>query len=180
MADFTSCLAMNNLGSVIDEQYGRWGHFHEEAARMIQTIAKEQAISPELLAVTWLNESTFGLYPKPNTNHYPDPMKWDIGPMQLNRYWTKAERDVGRIHAFDEFAVFGGVEPGDFFDDEGQPVLFRGDPLSNLRVAAQRLRVMGGNDHVRVVAYTGPAARPAPHHGLAQIPVSFSDVLQQF
>ena len=63
--------------------------FNKTAADMIRTISEAERISTELLAVTWMNESSFQTHPLANDNGRSDDInKWDVGPFQINIYWT--------------------------------------------------------------------------------------------
>ncbi len=149
---FDEALKINNLGDIIDTQYGRWGHFHQEAADLIVKVAQIEDIPPELLAVTWLNESTFDMRPPPNTNRQPArPEAWDVGPLQLNILWTyksvwiKEFRADG-LHFKD---VFGDI------NEDTAPGPFAGDPLANARMAARKLFSIRGTWQDKAVKYTG-------------------------
>lgn len=165
------------LGEV-QKYFGRWGSFHIDNADVILTISSLEIISPELLAVTWLNESSLKFIVEPNKNNQPNNFDaWDVGPMQMNVGWTKKDLQVG------------------FFSDKGINLsralgtasdLYDGDPFDNLRLASRRL-LAGGRGLIagpnkttlmeginskmweripddvknlrRAVGYTGPEAR---------------------
>lgn len=100
MSKFEECLALNNLGVLIDEQYGEWGHFTKEAADDIWTAASKETQSyfrpvlAAMLSVTIMNESTFNRFQSPNTNtrKRPEnihcPAAWDYSWCQLSFFWT--------------------------------------------------------------------------------------------
>lgn len=154
MSNFAEALALNNLGATIEEQYGEWGHFTEDAAALIVLVSRLEAIAPELLAVTWMNESTFGFHPLPNVNHDPGcPFMFDVGPFQLNVGWTYRSVWVGEFSAkgIHYKEAFGTV----FLQDAP----FDGNPQANARMAARKLLAIKGPDVARVVKYTGPGER---------------------
>jgi hypothetical protein len=110
-------------------------------------------VSPEAISVTWLNETTFRFYSEPNKNNQPENFDaWDVGPFQTNIFWTKGDLRVKRISAvgLTELGMFGHAV--DVFD---------GNPMENGLAAVRRLKKMGKTDEERVVAYTGPKARPS-------------------
>jgi hypothetical protein len=119
--------------------YGEWGYFTRESARMILIISQWEAIAPELLSFTWMNESVFSFHPEPNknlVNEVPSPFSgWDVGPLQINVRLTKDDINVKFVSdkGLTEFGMFGS-ESFPFFD---------GNPMENARIAARRLKAMG-------------------------------------
>lgn len=97
---FEQALKLNNLGLLIDEQYGKWGHFHKEAADDILAAASKEtepsfrSVLAAMLSVTIMNESTFNRFQTPNTNvsKRPEnihcPAAWDFSWCQLNFFWV--------------------------------------------------------------------------------------------
>lgn len=141
---FDNAIKLNNLGAIIDAQYGEWGHFHKEAADIIWLAASHETqpyFRPTLaamLAVTMMNESTFRLYVPPNTNtkNRPEnihcPAAWDYGPCQLNFFWKVLEAWEGNIlmRGLSWRKVFGNPP---FEPDKP----FTGDPLFNTMACAR-------------------------------------------
>lgn len=162
----------------IGAKFAKYGTFSIDNADIILVVSKLEKIVPELIAVTWMNETTFRFYSEPNKNGQPNNFDaWDVGPMQMNVGWTKKDLQVG------------------FFSDKGINIsrvlgtaadLYDGDPLDNLRLASRSLlargrgTVAGPNNTTifepvnikmweripddmknlrRAVAYTGPDAR---------------------
>ncbi len=136
--------------------------FTKEAADLINQISSDEGTSRDLLAVTWMNESNFVSHPNPNTNRHPeDIMKWDVGPFQINIYWTlkSVEKKEVSFGGLNERNVFGY----NFYQgtDGKVPAAFTGDPLSNGRMGARRLNAIGGSDENKAIKYTAPGAQPA-------------------
>jgi hypothetical protein len=134
--------------------------FNQEAADLINNISGE-GTSRELLAVTWMNESSFVSYPNPYTNGHPeDVTSWDVGPFQINVRWTLAQVAAKEVSfgGLNERNVFGY----DFYRSDGKtPLAFTGDPHSNARMGARRLNAISGSDENKAIKYTAPGARPA-------------------
>jgi hypothetical protein len=172
-----------NASRVVEEvhqQFGKWGGFHIDNADVILEVSKLEKISPELLAVTWLNETSFRFYSEPNINNQPNNFsKHDVGPMQLNVYYTKADVQNKFINA-------SGIDIGKALGTPSR--MFNGDPKENIRFAARRLvrigraQIEGPEKSIlfpklsvpdweslpqeqknlrRAVTYTGPEARPS-------------------
>lgn len=150
---------------------------------MLLLVSETEMVSPSLLAVTFCNETTFRFYSEanPNTPRNPDDdfEKYDVGPMQLS-VWQMRANIANRflnVKGIDVDRALGTKSP-----------LFNGDPLENLRLAARLLLRIGrgtivgpsetilypavtpeqwdqlsehGRNERRVVAYTGPEARPS-------------------
>jgi hypothetical protein len=86
--------------------------------------------------------------------------KCDVGPFQLNIYWTlrQAEKKETNFGGLNERNVFGY----DFYRSDGKsPLAFTGDSLSNGRMAVRHLNATGGSDENKAIRYTRPAAQPA-------------------
>jgi hypothetical protein len=135
--------------------------FNQEAADLINNISGKEGTSGDLLAVTWMNESSFTTHPNPMDNGHPENiMKWDVGPFQINIDWTLktvAAKEV-TFGGLNERNVFGY----DFYRSDGKtPLAFTGDPLSNGRMGARRLNAIGGSDENKATKYTAPGAQPA-------------------
>jgi hypothetical protein len=166
----------------ISAKFGKWGEFHVDNADIILHVSKLENIAPELLAVTWLNETTFRFYSEPNKNNSSMFEKWDVGPMQLNVGYTWEDL---RVQFFSDKNI-------DVLSAFGQATdLFSGNPMANIRIAARKLNALGRAEIIgskngqkfqmfpkvdmvkwktlpeqeknlrRAVLYTGPEARPS-------------------
>lgn len=161
--NFTEALKQNNLGEMLEAEFGKWGHLTVEAVDLTIEVSKLEKISPELLIFTWAKESCFEMYPQPNTNkQISNPYAWDFGPLQINMGWCfksiwVKEYKADGLH-YDQ--VFGKV----FYDGE-KPSVFTGDPKSNLRMAARRLNARKGDDELKATLYPGPKSREDRHRG---------------
>jgi hypothetical protein len=150
--------------------------FTKEAADLIKQVNSVEKISVELLAVTWMNESNFAIRPSQNDNGHPEDItKWDVGPFQINIYWTMAQvakKEVS-FEGLNEKNVFGY----DFYRSDGKTPLnyFTGDPLSNGRMAARRLNAVGGTDENKAVKYTKPSSQPARKESWDKYAQAFRD-----
>jgi hypothetical protein len=123
------------LTQLIREKFGKWGVFHIDNADTILLVSKLEHIAPELLAVTWLNESTFRFYCEANKNGQETNFQaWDVGPMQVNVGYTLKDITV-------KFFSGEGINIYSAFGD--QTPLFSGDPILNLRLGARKLRALG-------------------------------------
>jgi hypothetical protein len=143
----------NSLRLLIHDKFGKYGSWEVDNADTILVVSKLEHISPELLAVTWLNESTFRFYSEPNTNGFiNDFSKHDVGPLQLNVYWTLANIQVKYLNpvGLDVDKALGTISK-----------IFNGDPMQNLRLGARRLLRGGKTDTERVVNFPGPKSRNA-------------------
>jgi hypothetical protein len=162
--------------------FGKYGRFTIESADICLLISKLEGISPEIDAHTWLNETTFRNYSEsnPNTKNNPndDFDKYDVGPRQINVGLLKANIAVNyiSIKGLDLFKITGTKSP-----------IYNGDPIQNAQCGARLLKrmgqgaIVGPNKQImfppvllqtwqtmsldqknerRVVAYTGPDARP--------------------
>lgn len=146
MDKFETACAVNNIDRIIDEQYGEWGHFHKAAADAVwkaATFETAYAIRLEvasMLAVTVMNESTFDLNVKPNTNskkrpeNIQCPASWDFGPSQINFFWNVLDAWEGNTQMRGLFwkEVFG---PPPYEPDAP----FNGNPVTNMRAC---IRIM--------------------------------------
>jgi hypothetical protein len=142
----------NTLTDAIKERFGYWGSFEIDNADAILVVSKLEHVNPALVALTWMNETTFRFYSEPNMNGAPDNFtKWDVGPMQLNVGWLLKNIQVKYLNpvGLDVLKVTGGKSN-----------LFDGDPMENLRMGARMLVRIGKTDEERAVIYTGPNARP--------------------
>lgn len=104
----------------------------------------------------------FLFYPKPNSNGSDDDInKWDVGPFQLNIYWTLKAVEKGEVSfsGLNELNVFGY----NFYQSDGVTPApnFSGSPLANARMGARRLHAIGGSDRNKAIKYTAPASQPA-------------------
>jgi len=92
-------------------------YFANAAANLILKISGAEGTSPELLAVTMMNEGIpgFNMYSIPNTNpnskgvDNPNHYGWDYGPFGLNGHYVLGEILAGNynIHGIDLDAAFG-------------------------------------------------------------------------
>lgn len=132
-----------NLTLEILSTFGKYGVFHVDNADVVLKVSKLESVAPELIAVTWMNESTFRFYCEPNKNNSRDFRKWDVGPMQLNVGYTTADLDVGFFKAdgIELSAAFGGSVFTYVGGDEKD--LFDGSPVDNLRLGARKLKALG-------------------------------------
>lgn len=175
---FDEALKINNLGSRIEDQYGKWGHFTEDNAKAVITIANGEAVGHQsrlaslmaMTAFTWMNESTWQFNPEPNVNNKRwSPWNWDVGPFQLNVQWTMrmgwqqdfSTRDLPWKKVFGESF---------YLEDGVTPVAFNGEPIFNGRCALRRMLLDNRNpgpfgfadkETMQVVLYTGPKAQQA-------------------
>lgn len=166
----------------ISSKFGKYGTFSIDNADVILLVSRLENISPELLAVTWLNETTFRFYSEPNKNNKPDNFSaWDVGPMQLNVGYTQKDLAVGFFKGLD-------LDLTKAFGNALGAELFNGDPITNIRLAARKLKALGRADVIgknneriylkasvedwknfaedyknlrRAMLYTGPEARNA-------------------
>lgn len=157
VSNFEDALRDSKLGeTLLASPYARYGNFTEETADLIVEVHGMERISPNLLAVTILNESTFNLYQEPNTNG--NDTNWfgfDIGCGQLNLGWTTRMSWQGEFKTSDLL----------FVDVFGKPpylpkMPFTGNPLAHLRAVARRLLGKKVDDRNRAILYTGPNAQP--------------------
>lgn len=175
---FAEAMSVSGLQGQIEADFKGWGTWTIGSADVCWLIANQEGIAPELLAVTWANESTFRDYCEPNTNGSDDPAMWDIGPMQINR-------GIMQANIANKFINPKGIDIQRALDSTRE--IFIGDPLENLRLGARFLRRIGqgvitgpsetilytkavGDDWAalepkiqnerRAVAYTKPDSRP--------------------
>ena len=135
----------------VNDTFGKWGQFCIDNADVILLVSTLEKISPELLAVTWMNETSFRFYSEPNTNgHFDNFTYHDVGPLQLNVGWLERNISVKYLNpvGLDVPKITGTMSN-----------IFNGDPIQNLRMGARMLLRIGKTDDERVVKYTGPAAR---------------------
>lgn len=93
-------------------------------------------------------------------------------PFQLNIYWTykAAEKKEVSFAGLNERNVFGYH----FYRSDGKtPAAFSGDPVSNGRMAARRLKAIGGSDQNQAIKYTKPSSQPARKESYANFTGSF-------
>lgn len=174
---FEEALKLNNLGERIENQYGRWGHFTEENAKVIVDIVKADPVGyqsrfPTIMAMTaftWMNESTWDFHPMPNTNGKSEsPWNWDIGPFQLNVQWTHRmawqqdfrTKDLSWKDVFGkQFYLLDGITPAPF---NGNIVTHGQCALRRLLHDQRQPESLGFADKetMQVVLYTGPKAQP--------------------
>ena len=129
--------------------------FNSDAADLIKKITGKEPISPELLAVTWMNEhSDFLLRPNPNTNDHPEDInQWDVGPFGLNVGWTMAQVHAQEVS--DEGLELPNYLGYNYYrSDMKTPAPFSGDPVENGQMAARRLNFWGGSDENKAVKHT--------------------------
>lgn len=177
MSKYDECLKASGLGVAAEDRWGKWGHLTQASVDLVVKVRKLETIDPTLLLFTWAEESCFSFTPPPNANNQPKNMEhWDIGPFQLNVYWTRAEIRIGRVKGNDvsEVEMFGSQFYT--FDGSGNstPAIFNGNTEWNARVAARRLKagkiIQNTNEpseqyilrelKERAVRYTGPGAQP--------------------
>jgi hypothetical protein len=126
--------AASDIVGQIAKRWGHWGGLRQDNADVILMVSKLEKIAPELLAVTWVNESSFTFYCEPNKNNSSDFNKWDVGPMQLNIGYTSEDIKV-------KFVSGNNISLSRAF---GNPTdLFSGDPIENVRLGAQKLIALG-------------------------------------
>lgn len=124
-------------GDYLSPAFGKYGTFQIDNADIILLVSKLEVIAPELVAVTWMNETTFRFYSEPNTNGRPDDFdKWDVGPMQTNVGYTMKDIAVGFIRN-------EGLNTAKAFGTMDAIVVFDGDPIENLRLGARKLNALG-------------------------------------
>jgi hypothetical protein len=137
-----------------------WGDISEEAIKLVLRCSRLEGCSPELLAFTWQEESSYNFYPPPNTNNTDDFTKWDFGPMQLNyeQYIANVANGYFRPSS-DEDEVFGLGYPHNFMREA-----FTGNPFLNVRAGARWLariskdpkgRTFDSTDAMKAGIYTG-------------------------
>jgi hypothetical protein len=174
------CVGVQNV-------FGRWGLFAIDNADIILEVCAlmrsiGKPITPELLAVTWLNETTFRFYSEPNKNNSEDFNKWDVGPLQINVGVLKANL-ANKFISLDKVNL--NIEQ--VLGSNSGSNLFNGNPEANIVCAAVILHRIGQGAIVegkerklmfpaltaqawavmpeglknerRAVAYTGPEAR---------------------
>ena len=176
---FKFAMEQSGLVGQVEADFKGWGRLSLDAADVCLMIALAEDVSPVLIAVTWMNETTFRFYSEPNTNHSDDVSYWDVGPMQTNR-------GVIQANVANQFLNAKGIDLMTAL--ASTHTMFVGDPLENLRLASRLLLRIGRGtitgpaetilynkltmeewdtlddntrNERRCVAYTGPLARPA-------------------
>lgn len=146
MSRYEEAIARTGIDRIIDEQYGQWGHINEPAIEAIWMAASQETepyfriTLASMLAVTVMNECTFDITVKPNTNSKDKPSNlhcpaaWDFGPCQINFFWNVLETWEGNVR-------MRGLGWRDVF---GRPPYlpnepFTGNPVMNMRAA---IRIM--------------------------------------
>lgn len=125
------------LTEEIDAVFGKWGAFHVDNAETVLLVSRMEDVAPELLAITWMNESSFSFLVEPNKNNQPDNFnKWDVGPMQVNVEYTLADIEVG-------FFSGAGLDVKAALGTPVGSTLFNGDILENMRLGARKLKALG-------------------------------------
>jgi hypothetical protein len=158
---FDNCFKTSGLAtaSFKNPKSGKWmqnaSEFHEGAADVLTDINNHEGVSVELLAVTWMNESSFKFGPLPHTNP-GNSYDWDYGPFQLNPRWIDRDIFKGNIknsgdNWLSTFDVYG-LTVGDA--NQG----FDGDPAANGRMAARRM-YWGKTDREKAMNFTKPTSR---------------------
>lgn len=185
MNKFDGFQLANQASGVVEavrEKFAKYGDFNVGAADVILLISETEKVDPALFAVTWLNETTFRTYSEANRNEARNPNDdfnlYDTGPAQLNVGTMKA-------NIANQFLNAKGIDVNRAFGTKAP--LFNGDPLENLRLGTRLLLRIGRGtitgpsktilyqavsqerwatmseaekNERRVVAYTGPEARP--------------------
>lgn len=178
--NFQQALQINNLGQLIQEQYGQWGSFTEEAASDIWEAASKETqpyfrvTLASMLSVTIMNESVFNRFQKPNTNTATKPTNiycpssWDFGWCQINFFWNVLDAWEGNtlMKGLPWREVFGAPP---FIADAP----FNGNPVTNARACARiMLSKKSGLDasgvtesvqETQVVHYTGGNEKRKSH-----------------
>jgi hypothetical protein len=138
-----------------------WGDISEEAIKLVLRCSRLEGCSPELLAFTWQEESSYNFYPPPNINNtLTDTSKWDVGCCQINVAMYFANLKNGYFMGFLTSEIFGD----NFYNEDGSPAAFNGNPLYNVRMAARWLariskdpkgRTFDSTDAMKAGIYTG-------------------------
>lgn len=125
-----------------------------------QYLVQPDKFSPlGIIAITWMNESSFEDFPTYNDNHEKNPchvpLLMDFGPMQLNAAWTLksiCNRDYLSM-PFTHQQIFGSYGlNGEKFD---------GSVIANLVIGARRLAFLPGSFEDKTAVYTGEITRQA-------------------
>ena len=187
----------SGLVGQIEADFHGWGAFHIDNADVCLMMQTAEDVDPALLAVTWMNETTFRFYSEPNDNHSDDFDKWDVGPMQVNR-------GVVKLNIANKFLNAKGIDLLRALDTSHDQ--FNGDPLENIRLACRLLLRIGRGtitgpsqtvlypsvaDHWadvpevernerRAVAYTGPEARPARYQSWIKYAPLFTEFFKLY
>ncbi len=124
--------AFNNCVNQSPSDYN--GEFTSDVAGLV-------GISEALLAVTWGAESRFSWNPKSSpVNVLGVGTTYDVGPMQLNDYYTANDVGVNNFYNLDPYTweqVMGSY-------DKGQA--FNGDPHANIVLGARKLNYLLGKE----------------------------------
>jgi hypothetical protein len=138
--------------------------FNEKAAKLIQEIFIREfgIVSQAALAVTLMNEDESFALENAETNFNNKPsevMKWDLGPFQLNVFWTNQAVLINEVSL--SGLTYDGIFGSTFFDKDNKPIkTFTGNPLQNGQMAARRLNAAPGKtEKEKVTNYTAPASR---------------------
>lgn len=124
-----------DIVAAMEKDFHIWGRFTIDSADFVVDVSKVEPIAPELFAVTWQWEYTFGFYAPANVNNDPDDfLKHDVGQMQLNVGHTLADIEVKFFSAtgIDVDRALGTKSPR-----------FNGDAMENARLAARKLLALG-------------------------------------
>lgn len=172
----------SGIVEAVRETFGKWGEFHVDNADALLWMREIESVDPTLAAVTWLNETTFRFIsePNPNTERNPDDLfeMYDVGAFQLNVGLLYRNRDNKflSLKGLDINKITGTKAPlfnGDFWEHScaaarmllrigqgtitgpSESILYKATPLDQWATMSE----VEKNER-RVVAYTGPEARP--------------------
>lgn len=142
MSNFQEALIASGLGPMYEKSnYALYGPINEEAIRIILRVGEWEKCPPTMGAHTHMNESSFRLYLEPQTNEKSDPEniknpdKWDFGPWQINRGLYLRNVELKYYRGLPDEDVFGRV----FYNPDGTPAEFNGNPLINAQAGARHL-----------------------------------------
>jgi YD repeat-containing protein len=108
---FDYCFKSSGLAtaSFKNPKTGKWmqnaSDFHEGAADVLKEINTHEGVPLELMAVTWMNESSFKLGPLPHLNP-GNSYDWDYGPFRLNPRWIDKDIIKGNIKNSGHFSLY--------------------------------------------------------------------------
>jgi hypothetical protein len=121
------------------------------ALKILWVTGQVGGISEALLAVTWAMESRFTWNPVSNEGHIREAIGpvYDIGPMQLNDFYTADEikRGVYSLAPYSWEQVLG--------TSWGSTVSFNGDPHANIMIGARKLAYLVGKQGSEIEAAGG-------------------------
>jgi hypothetical protein len=189
-----------NITAEVRGKFAKYGTFEIDNADIILQVSAFEKCPPELLAVTWMNETTFRFYSEPNKNGLDfDFNAWDVGPFQMN---------VGILHANlnNRYLSSIGLTLLDITGTDED--MFNGDPVQNAHMAARHL-MRGGSQNIvagkeryvmfpsltfrewadlpedeknlrRAVAFTGPEARPARAESFKKFGPMFKKFFEEY